>query len=92
MHTWSTWLSQFIALVFDFYIAAMHFRVFTSFATFALVGSALVAAAPISNVVAARTSGDSVTSTISRRDLPTLQGIIGNVSAIIDPLLTDLSM
>ncbi len=70
----------------------MHFRIFTSFATFVLAGSAFVAAAPISNTVAARASGDSVTLDIARRDLPTLQGIIGNVSAIIDPLLTDLSM
>ncbi|KJA19091.1 hypothetical protein HYPSUDRAFT_217786 [Hypholoma sublateritium FD-334 SS-4] len=71
----------------------MHFRVFTSFAAVILAGSAFVAAAPASNVVVIRAGVDSVavTSGIARRDLDTLQGVLGNVSAIVSPLLTNLT-
>lgn len=51
-----------------------------------------MAAVPASNALATRARVDSVTSGIARRDLSTLQGVLGNVSAIVSPLLTDLSM
>ena len=69
----------------------MRFRFFAPFVGVILAGTAFVAAAPAPDVVVARADLDIVNSGIYRRALPTLQDIIGNLSATLDPILTDLS-